>query len=541
MKRHEISYSKLLWILLASLLVFGCQEAKKDKQVAVARPELVPPSRTYGDLLEAVQLKKVFEDGKTFVDCVPKEEVDKIVQEYEAEKNQQGFQLDSFVKEHFDLPVQYASGFKSDTTNTVEEHILTLWKVLRRDADSANIGTRIALPHPYIVPGGRFGEIYYWDSYFTMLGLEASGETALINDMVDNFAYMLNEFGFIPNGNRTYYLGRSQPPFFALMVELLAGIKGDSIYVQYLSYMEKEHAFWMNGQEQLQEDYTVYKRTVQLPDSSILNRYWDNLPGPRSEMYADDVETAKEAGRPTEVVYKHLRAGAESGWDFSSRWLADTTNLSTIHTTDIIPVDLNALLFKQEQIIAKAADLSGDQGKAEHYHQLAEDRKAAIQKYCWDEQTGFYRDYDFRAKHMTSILSLAGVYPLCFGIATPEQASEVATHIKKDFLKPGGVVTTLQNTGQQWDAPNGWAPLQWMTIWGLRNYGEIKLADEIEQRWVKLNTKIYRNTGKMVEKYNVEDISLEAGGGEYPVQDGFGWTNGVLIRLMREESVAKPE
>ena len=143
-------------------------------------------------------------------------------------------------------------------------------------------------------------------------------------------------------------------------------------------------------------------------------------------------------------------------------------------------------------------------------------------------------DYDFKKEASTPVLSLAGLFPLFFEMAEKGQAASVAEIVASDFLKPGGVVSTLNETGQQWDAPNGWAPLQWVTIQGLRNYGHAELAGTIKDRWVALNIKVYKNTGKMVEKYNVQDLSLEAGGGEYPVQDGFGWTNGVLLRLLQE-------
>lgn len=156
-------------------------------------------------------------------------------------------------------------------------------------------------------------------------------------------------------------------------------------------------------------------------------------------------------------------------------------------------------------------------------------------QYCWNAKTGFFEDYDFVARKQTGILSLAGLYPLFFNMADQQQATTVAKVVQRDFLKPGGVISTLTKTGQQWDAPNGWAPLQWITIQGLRNYKQDALANTIKRNWLNLNTKVYKNTGKMVEKYNVMDITLEAGGGEYALQDGFGWTNGVLLKLLTEQ------
>ena len=234
-------------------------------------------------------------------------------------------------------------------------------------------------------------------------------------------------------------------------------------------------------------------------------------------------------------MYRHIRAACESGWDFSSRWFKDEQYRASIHTTDIIPVDLNALLYNLEMVIAQGYEVQKDEATAKRYKEKANQRKAALLKYGWNANQGYFMDYDFVKGESTSIPSLAGMYPLTFQMATPEQAQAAAKVIQEKFLMPGGVVSTLIDNGQQWDYPNGWAPLQWMTIEGLRHYDQSELANTIKKRWINLNTKVYKNTGKLVEKYNVVDMSLEAGGGEYPVQDGFGWTNGVLLRLLSEQ------
>ena len=356
----------------------------------------------------------------------------------------------------------------------------------------------------------------------------------MIENMADNFAHLINTVGHVPNGNRTYYLSRSQPPFFSLIVDVIHDINGEESLKKYLPALEKEYAFWMEGSEELTVENSSHSRVVRLQDGSILNRYWDDKPTPRPESYKEDVEIAKESKRPAKDVYRDIKAGAESGWDFSSRWFRDGKTLATIHTTEIIPIDLNSLLHHLEKILEKTYRSIGNPEKAEIYNQKAEVRANAIQKYCWNEIKGFYFDFDFVKKEQTLIYSLAGIAPLFFKISNPKIAKVVAKKIKSDFLQPGGLTTTLSNTNEQWDAPNGWAPLQWMAIKGLRNYEQTQLADEIKNRWIALNTKVYKNTGKMVEKYNVYDLSLKAGGGEYPVQDGFGWTNGVLLKLLSE-------
>ncbi|MES2881465.1 MAG: trehalase family glycosidase, partial [Bacteroidota bacterium] len=157
--------------------------------------------------------------------------------------------------------------------------------------------------------------------------------------------------------------------------------------------------------------------------------------------------------------------------------------------------------------------------------------KHAINKYCWNDSENFYFDYDFVTKKQKTSLTLAGVFPLYFKIATAEQARGVAEKIEKYFLQPGGLLTTIEKTGQQWDAPNGWAPLQFISVQGLLSYGQENLAKIIAERWMEVNEKVFRRTGKMLEKYNVEDMDLEGGGGEYPTQDGFGWSNGVYLKF----------
>lgn len=528
--------NKLLLFIIPLSLLFACRQTPEHVTQFEENKQHLSPEDRYGALLKEVQMAEVFPDGKTFVDCIPKYPTDEILAKYSMAQKEGTLDIKKFVEENFELPHRYASGFTSDTSRSAAEHINALWPVLTRQPEVAETGTLISLPNPYIVPGGRFGEIYYWDSYFTMLGLQAAGKGEMIQNMVDNFAFLIDSIGFVPNGNRTYFLSRSQPPFFNVMVAILAQIKGERIMVKYLPQLEKEYSFWMDGANKLTAENFVYRRVVRLPDGTILNRYWDDKNSPRSEMYRDDVETAKKSDRPAKELYRDLRAACESGWDFSSRWFRDQENLTSIHTTELIQVDLNTLLYNLERMLERAYTLDTQVAKADYFSTQSAKRRGAIQSYFWNEDTGYFHDYDYVNDSISPPLTLAGMYPLFFSAASAEQAASVAKVIEEKFLQPGGVVTTLNNTGQQWDAPNGWAPLQWITIGGLRTYGHKELADTIKQRWIDLNVRVYQNTGKMVEKYNVMDMGLEAGGGEYPVQDGFGWTNGVLLRLMMEEN-----
>ena len=488
---------------------------------------------TLGALFQDVQLQNILGDGKTFPDCIPKKDLSTIPQLYQSVKGKAGFDLRTFVLENFELPPSTDTDYKNDDNKSITKHIDELWDVLTRQPRPEK-SSLISLPKPYVVPGGRFREIYYWDSYFTMLGLRISKRTDLIQNMIDNFSFLIDQFGYIPNGNRTYYIGRSQPPFYSLMVRLLAIEKGNNILVDYLPRLVREYQFWMAGSKVLNPAVRAVHRTVLMPDGSILNRYWDESSTPRPEAYREDVELSNHSKQKPEDLYRNLRAAAESGWDFSSRWFKDEGSFDSIHTTEIIPVDLNCLLFHLEMLLGEAYVIIGDDEMANRFHTLAEKRRAAIQQYCWNGRQKFFFDYDFRENKMKQHFTLAGVFPLFFEIASGAQATAVANILKDKFLKPGGLVTTLNFTGQQWDAPNGWAPLQWIAYRGLMNHNLTDLAQEVQAKWMKVNETVYQSSGKMTEKYDVCNEDGRASGGEYPNQDGFGWTNGVYLAMEHE-------
>lgn len=492
------------------------------------------PAELYQELFERVQSERVYQDGKTFVDAVPKSGTPaSILERYRALNGTNAFDLRTFVTSQFEVALPSCSEYRTQAGQDVRVHIDRLWDVLTRVPGAQRpFSSLLPLPQRYVVPGGRFTEIYYWDSYFTMLGLEQSGRHELTTAMIDNFAYLIDQYGHIPNGNRTYYLSRSQPPFFAAMVELEAARAGAWVYEKRLAQLKREYAFWMDGAESL-APREAHRRVVRLADGEILNRYWDDRDTPREESYREDIETARRAGRPAAEVYRNLRAAAESGWDFSSRWFADGKTLATIRTIEIVPIDLNSLLYQLERTIARACEVAVDAQCVDEMSARAEARKRAIVKYLWSERLGAFVDYDWRTGAQIEQVSAATLYPLYFGVADAAHARAVARTVRSQLLKPHGIVTTTIETGEQWDAPNGWAPLQWIAIEGLRRYGERTLAATIAQRWVAKNLEVYRATGKLVEKYNVSAPGA-GGGGEYPLQDGFGWTNGVLRRLLAD-------
>ena len=242
------------------------------------------PDLIFQELFTNLQQSGLFADDKIISDALPKARPEKILSQYRKEKNEFNFDLEKFFFRFFQLNPSKSVDFKSDTSRPINEHIEILWDVLKREADkSVEGGSLIQLPNPYIVPGGRFNEIYYWDSYFMMLGLQVSGEINLIENMVDNFSWLIEEVGFIPNGNRTYFLGRSQPPFYSLMINLLAEEKGEDVLVKYLPFLEKEYDFWMNGKVLLENDDSILAKNhvVNLGEGKFLNRYFDQYHQPR--------------------------------------------------------------------------------------------------------------------------------------------------------------------------------------------------------------------------------------------------------------------
>jgi alpha,alpha-trehalase len=494
--------------------------------------DTLTPADRYQELFVAVQMARVFPDSKTFVDCAPKSDPDTILDQYRALRDKQGFDLKAFVDRHFSPPQAHDSRYVANTAENIVSHIDNLWDVLTRKPEHhSQYSSQLALPKQYVVPGGRFSEIYYWDSYFIMLGLAVSGRHDLLRSMADNFAYLVNTYGHVPNGNRTYYLSRSQPPVLALMVELLEQ-EDVKIAARYLPQLCKEYGFWMAGAESLAPGDAV-QHVVMLPNGQILNRYWDKRDTPREESYREDVEAAKGESRDAREIYRDFRAGAATGWDFSSRWLKDPHRLGSIRTTSILPVDLNAFLYKLEAVIAELGKRTGDAKLADDFAAHAARRRAVVNDVLWDEASGIYRDYDWREEEKLA-LNAATLSPLFVRMADNKQATAVAKAVKQQLLVDGGIATTTVRSGQQWDSPNGWAPLQWIAVQGLYHYGEKELAKTIATRWLNVVGNLYRQQCKLVEKYDISDASNAqgGGGGEYPLQDGFGWTNGVTRKLL---------
>jgi alpha,alpha-trehalase len=492
------------------------------------------PQDLFRDLFTAVQAAGVFPDSKTFADAVPRAAPQIILRRFHAQRPLNPQDLRLFVDRNFIIadratPAGPAAAIVARLP--IGAHIDQLWGPLTRDTTTvAPFSSALPLPRPYVVPGGRFRELYYWDSYFTMLGLAQSGRQDLVRNMIADFAFLIDRYGHIPNGTRSYYLGRSQPPFFFEMVALLKPDDPAAAWARYLPQLRREYAFWMQGAT-AQRAPGARRRVVRLPDGALLNRYWDDVDEPRDESWREDVGLAHSSGREPAQLYRDIRAAAESGWDFSSRWLRDPKSLGSIETTQILPVDLNSLLFGLEQAIRAGCTRVSDRSCVADFTRRAAARQQAIDRYLWDDARGFYTDYRWTDAHGTGLLSAATLYPLFESLAGAVRSARVARAVRTSLLRPGGLNATTLTTGQQWDAPNGWAPLQWIAVRGLRGSGQQALAATIACRWLVNVTAVYARSGRLVEKYNVIS-SGGGGGGEYPLQDGFGWTNGVTRQLL---------
>jgi alpha,alpha-trehalase len=519
-----------LFGVVLGLLALPAASAQPEPSSAAAYPK--SPQVLFKDLFVAVQSARVFPDSKTFADAVPKSSPTEILARFHAVRPVSRDALKEFVNANFSLPASPGAPENSSERVPIARHIDSLWDQLTRSNPTVpRYSSLLPLPEPYVVPGGRFREMYYWDSYFTMLGLVQSGRQDLVEHMVRNFAYLIDTYGHVPNGTRSYYLSRSQPPFFYAMVGLLSAEDPAASYARYLPQLRREYGFWMEGEKSLRPG-TAHRRIVAMPDGAVLNRYWDDADTPRDESFREDTELARRSGRIPRQLYRNLRAAAESGWDFSTRWFADGRSLATVDTTETVPIDLNSLLFGLEQAINAGCARAGDAPCVTEFAHRAAVRRDAVNRYLWDAAGGMYRDYQWVRRAQVARISAATLYPVFVSLAAPSQAAAVATAVSRDLLEAGGLVTTPLKSGQQWDAPNGWAPLQWIGISGLRQYAISPLADALACRWIQNVNRVYDESGKLVEKYDVVATGRPGGGGEYPTQDGFGWTNGVMRKLM---------
>ena len=411
------------------------------------------------------------------------------------------------------------------------------------------------LPGDYVVPGGRFNELYGWDSYFILLGLLKDNELTLAKDLTDQLLYQVEHYGAVLNANRTYFLSRSQPPLLARMVIKL--------------YEQTKDLTWLKSTvKTLEQYYDYWISDVHRDAKSGLSRYYALGEGPAPEVVVSERDEAghthfdrikdfyrteqiddydvslfydAEKDELTDLFYKGDRTMRESGFDPTNRF--GPFSVDIVH---YLPICLNVLLYQMEQDMAEiyriidtaeADNPNATKHAAEiaRWHDHASARHISINHHLWDEQHGLYFDYHLTSQKRREYEFATTFYPLWAGIASDKQAEDIVANLSK-FEAPGGVRTSNNFSGNQWDAPFGWAPLQLIAIEGLQRYGYTQEAERLARRFITLVTEEFERTGSLLEKYDVEacssQVSEDIQFGYSSNEIGFGWTNGVVLSLL---------
>jgi len=526
-----------------------------------------------------VQLGRLFPDSKEFVDMPLAAPAEEILRAFESgcggEKPCGGREsLYRFISDHFH-PVgsdmeraeltdwrAEPGGFLPRVSGDVREWALSLhalWRDLgRRTSPSLTAHPErhslLYLPHPTVVPGGRFRETYYWDSLWIVQGLLVSCMPHTAVGIVENLLHLLRAHGVVPNGGRTYYLGRSQPPLLSQMLRVLwdapgvQGVKGaGGLAERALEPLLEEYRFMTEG-----------NRAVMLRDSAgtvhCLGRYFVQTGAPRPESFWEDFDLAKplQSQSAKESLYSELATAAESGWDFSSRWMEGGTSLRDIKVRRVVPVDLNVFLLQMEENIAFFA---GNMGRSEvmvDFLERAKKRRRAMNAVMWDDRATQWKDVilddhlpDCSGQDGVSSWRLSGqivasnFLPLWLGLDEVRGPDIVKSLEGSGLVLKGGISTSLVDSGQQWDYPNAWPPLQLMLIEGVSRH-DAAFAENLAQRWLRACFEGFQASGTMQEKYDATVLGRAGGGGEYVVQAGFGWTNGVALVLLEKFGFLSP-
>ncbi|XP_018563566.1 trehalase-like [Anoplophora glabripennis] len=528
------------------------------------------PIYCVGDMLDVVQKSKIFQDSKSFVDMSQINRPNETLRNFNdfmrnAHHSPSQEQIRSFVEENFVdesgledwMPSDYDSSplflekISDDAVRGFAQDLIGIWPTLGRKVkkdvrENPDKHSLIYVPNGFVIPGGRFREMYYWDSYWIVKGLLISGMKETVRGILDNFIYLVERYGFVPNGSRVYYLNRSQPPLFALMVGLYVDFTNNVEWLQQnIGVLEKELKWWLNNR------VTVVKKDGK---SHMLAHFSSEADTPRPESYFEDVKTCAEFEQESKKnCYMNLRSGAESGWDFSSRWMfhqnhSKCSNLTHIQVTRIAPVDLNSYLCKAFRELSRFYTLTGDSKKSFQWLERSFSWEKSIESVFYDNQDGIWYDYDITSSKSRKAFYLSNFAPLwcqTFDASLRrEYGSRAVSYLNS--LEIGkfeeGVPTSLKESGQQWDRPNAFPPLQEILILGLLETGQSEakeLATIFAHRWIVANIRSYNKNGVMFEKYHAENPDQFATGGEYRVQSGFGWTNGVALSIIEKFYVNK--
>lgn len=398
------------------------------------------------------------------------------------------------------------------------DYIERTWEKLARLTPAKTSSSLIPLPFPVMIPGARFQEAYYWDSYFAVHALVGMGRGALVRGQIENFVFMIDNYGLVPNGNRDYYRSRSQPPVLAKMIndylKLTDGAKISEANREWLanrilpSVIKDYREFWMNP-------------ATRLDPVTGLNRHFDAENVPRPERHAADNEAA--LGK----TYRDVRAEAESGKDFTVAFEGEATQFA--------PVLLNSILYRTERDIAEMLRTVGRSNEARYYDQAADRRRDTMNRLMRDPATGIYYDYHLSENRRSPVVTADTFAPLWADLINGKSAELTAKSALAKLEKAGGIMSSEAQTGKQWDAPYVWAPHVMFAVEGLRKNGLLEDANRVANNWVATVDRVHARTGVILEKYDAvrADAPIETGD-KYVTQQGFLWSNGVYVWLVRD-------
>ncbi|CAG0917111.1 unnamed protein product [Notodromas monacha] len=572
----EARASQILALVLVALLS-GAIRAQADS-------DFPPPCEDEifckGELLDTIQSSHLYKDSKHFVDMTLKKSRADTLAAFK--KLQLGsaplsrVHIQSFVDQHFDPPgseleiwtppdwkptPKFLDDIKNQEMREFAAELHNLWKQLGRKVkdtvrDNADRYSILYVPHGTMVPGGRFREFYYWDTYWVVKALLISGMSETVKGMLINFVEMQRKFGYIPNGGRKYFARRSQPPYFIPMVNEYVSATGDLEFLrENMDAMEEEYAFWHN-----QRSTTI----VVNGKEHLVTLYNVSVAGPRPESYTEDKVMANvfKSEAQKQDFYAEIKSACESGWDFSSRWFdhfgQDGANLTDTRIRNVAPVDLNSLMSYNAALLAQMHNKLGRTDKAETYSKIARTRNDTMQEVFWDDADGIWYDFDVQKMQRRKAFYISNVHPLWTGVYGVEGGLDKSQVTKRvmDYLHSqkvldyeGGVPTSLVKSEEQWDFSNAWSPVQHTLVEGLRlapNQEANNLAHKLAQKWVYSNWKSYKASNhSMFEKYDTMSPGHAGHGGEYEVQIGFGWSNGVVLDFIHQFGdsliIGKPE
>merc|ERR1712136_78905 len=520
------------------------------------------PIYCQGPLLKAAQNAYIYKDSKSFVDMKMKEDQSTILLAFEnllqtCNGTLTDDEVKEFVHNYFDEPGSeftewnptdwvespgFLDAITDEDLNKWLKHLNSLWKVLGRQLTqdvftNSHLYSMIPVQHPMVVPGGRFREYYYWDSYWTVKGLLLCEMTDTVKGMLQNFFSLVDQFGFVPNGGRIYYKERSQPPFLTLMVKDYYDATGDaSFFESALPYLQTEYEFWMNN------------RSIDIK-GHVLNYYNAKMNQPRPESFREDTAVIDDFSQEEDGLdwMTQVISGVETGWGFSTRWAGKVYDSSVgflpqLLTRDVVPVDLNSILAKTENALADFYKMTGDNINRDRMEEAYRKRTDAMEELLWNEHDGCYHDYSISDQSQIERYYASNVNPLwtkCYPQNVDITAREEKMYqylLNEDVLKfPGGIPISKIASGQQWDFPNTWPPIMHMIIEGMATSEVEEIQHEAfvqSERWIRNIYKAYKSTDAMFEKYDVTIEGAPGGGGEQDVQIGFGWTNAVAMTLM---------